>query len=265
MDYIQSLMLGIVQGITEWLPISSSGHLVIAQEMLGLRADENLLFDLVVHLGSIAAVCMYFRKELADILGAVFRSKSRRGEKEEALRTLGILLIVATIPAAVVGVLISNWIDSIFTVGLVGAALLVNAGMLFAAYRSASGGTKRAAGFSDAIVVGLFQVVAIIPGISRSGWTISGGMFRGLEREAAATFAFLLSVPTLVGAFLFGLATLDSYSLEAGPALLGFVSAMVTGVASIGLLLKAMRARKFWVFGVYCAVVGVAVLVFTVA
>ena len=264
MDYLQSLILGIVQGITEWLPISSSGHLVIAQEMLGLEADENLLFDLVVHLGSIAAVCIYFRKELSDIIKALVMSKPRRGAKEEALRTLGLLLLVATIPAALVGVAISEWIDSIFTVGLVGAALVVNAGMLFAADRLASRGTKRAAGLADSVVVGLFQVIAIIPGISRSGWTISGGMFRGLERETAATFAFLLSVPILAGAFLFGFLSLDSYNLEAGPALLGFASAMISGLASIGLLLKAVRAGKFWVFGVYCAIVGCAVLVLTV-
>jgi undecaprenyl-diphosphatase len=147
---------------------------------------------------------------------------------------------------------------------LVGAALVVNAGMLFAADRLASRGTKSAAGLADSIVVGLFQVIAIIPGISRSGWTISGGMFRGLERETAATFAFLLSVPILAGAFLFCFLTLDSYNLEAGPALLGFAAAMMSGLASIGLLLKAVRAGKFWVFGVYCAIVGCAVLVLTV-
>ena len=263
MDYLQSLVLGIVQGIAEWLPISSSGHLVIAQEMLGLDADENLLFDLVVHLGSIAAVCIYFRKELVDIIRAVATPKARRGAKEESLRTLGLLLLVATIPAALVGVAVSDWIDSIFTLWLVGVALVVNACMLFAADRLSSRGTKRVAGLLDSIVVGLFQVVSIIPGISRSGWTISGGIFRGLEKETAATFAFLLSVPILVGAFLFGFVTLDSYDLEAGPALLGFAAALLSGLASIGVLLRAVRAGRFWVFGVYCVIIGFAVIVFT--
>lgn len=263
MDIVEALVLGIVQGLTEWLPVSSSGHLVIAQEMLGLRADENLLFDLVVHLGTVLAVCVYFRKEIAAILKALATPRSKRGVREEALRTLGLLVLLAMVPASVVGVVLTDYIDDVFTLPMVGAALLANAALLFTAERAGRKGTKKAAGTLDAVVIGIFQAVAILPGVSRSGSTISGGMFRGLEREAAATFAFLASVPLLLGAAAYGFTTLDTVDFDAVKMLVGAGAAFLVGMISIDYLLKAVKTSRLWMFSVYCAVLGAAVLLLT--
>ena len=259
MELIEALILGVVQGVTEWLPVSSSGHLVIGQEILGLPAEENLLFDLMVHLGTVLAVCLYFRKELFRIVHALI-PRSECGPERDQLRLLGAMIAVGTIPIAVVGLLLSGEIEEIFTLEMVGVALMVNAAVLFVAERMASD-RKRSVRLFDAVVIGLFQAVAIIPGISRSGFTISGGLMRGVEREAAATFAFLLSVPALLGAFAYGIVALDRYDAELTAMLVGLVSAFVVGLASIDVLLRIIRARGLWAFSIYCAVVGAAVIV----
>jgi len=263
MDPLDALLLGIIQGLTEWLPVSSSGHLVIAQELLGLTAGENLVFDLVVHLGTIVAVCVFFRKELGRIIISLFTVKEKRGEAENALRRLGFLLLLGTLPAAVIGVLLTERMEGIFDLQLVGAALMVNALLLLVSERFGAGGAKKNANVIDALVIGLFQAVAVLPGISRSGSTIGGGMLRGLERETAAVFAFLLSVPTLLGAFAYGLVTLDRFELDFGASAIGFVAAFLTGLASITYLLKAVREKRLWIFAAYCLVIGAAVLVST--
>lgn len=260
MDPLEALVLGIVQGLTEWLPVSSSGHLVIAQELLGMDADENLLFDLVVHLGTIVAVVAYFRKELWRVIVSMTTPKARRGEQENALRKLGFLLLLGTVPAGIAGILLTDYIESIFDIKLVGVALMANAVLLFAAERFGNRGAKKTASTRDAIVIGTFQAVSIMPGISRSGSTLSGGMFMGLEREAAAVFAFLLSVPILLAAFAYGLVTLDTFDLDIVASVIGAGAAFATGIVSIGYLLKAVRAGKLWIFSGYCMVVGAAVL-----
>lgn len=263
MDALEALVLGIIQGLTEWLPVSSSGHLVLAQEFFGLASGQNLLFDLVVHMGTVLAVCVYFRKELWRILRALFTPKRSRGPQEDALRTLGLMVLVGTVPVAIIGVLLTNAMEDVFTVGMVGAALIVNAGVLLSAWRFAGKGERRNVRLSDAVVISLFQAVAIIPGISRSGSTICGGMFRGLDREMAATFAFLLSVPALLGAFAYGFATLDSYDADPTMLLLGMTAAFVAGVVSIDYLLRVVRSGRLWMFAVYCAALGAVVLALT--
>lgn len=263
MEALEALVLGIVQGLTEWLPVSSSGHLVIAQELLELPAEENLVFDLVVHAGTLVAVCVYFRKELWRIISSVLMSKARRGEQEDQLRKLGLMLLVGTIPIAVVGLLLTDYIDDIFNLQLVGCALVVNAAALFLYERFWAKGTKRNATFKDAIAIGAFQAVSIVPGISRSGTTLGGGLFRGLERETAAVFAFLLSVPTLIGAFSYGALTLERFDSTLFLLTIGFIAAFLTGLASISYLLKAVKAGKLWIFSAYCAVVGLAVVLWT--
>lgn len=263
MDALQALILGIVQGFTEWLPVSSSGHLVISEELLGLPAGESLVFDLVVHLGTLLAVCIYFRLELWRVIRSLLMRKAARGAQDELLHTLGLLLILGTIPAAVAGVVFSNKIEDVFDIRLVGFAMIVNAAMLFLFERFGSRGTRKTATVLDAIVVGLFQAVAIIPGISRSGSTIGSGMIRGLERETAAVFAFLLSVPTLLGAFAYGMLTLDRFDADFVTGAIGLIAAFGTGIVSIDFLLRAVRKGKLWIFGVYCVAVGTIVVLLT--
>jgi undecaprenyl-diphosphatase len=261
MDFLEAIALGIIQGITEWLPVSSSGHLVFAQELLDLPAGENLLFDLMVHLGTMLAVCVYFRRELWRIVAALF-SGSGRSEQERQLRWLGIMIMVGTVPIAALGLVVSDGIEDIFDLRLVGMALMVNAAVLVLAERLPSG-RKREIRLVDAIAIGVFQAVAIIPGISRSGFSISGGMFRGLQREMAATFAFLLSVPALLGAFAYGAATLERYDADLVTLVAGAAVAFAVGLVSIDYLLKAVRDGKLWVFSVYCVVVGLIAIATT--
>ncbi len=264
MDLIHALLLGIIQGITEWLPVSSSGHLVIAQELLGMSAEENLLFDLFVHAGTLAAVCVYFRREILKIFSAMFMSKEVRNKNDDQLRKLGYLILIATIPVGITGILLTDVVEEIFTLQLVGVALLINASILVLAERSGTKNVKKSVGFVEAMVAGIFQAVAIVPGISRSGSTISGGLFTGVEREVAATFAFLLSVPALVAAFAYGMVNLDSYDSDVIIMSIGAVSAFLTGLASIGFLLKAVKSGRLWIFGAYCAILGSIVIAFTI-
>ncbi len=263
MDPLQALIMGIVQGLTEWLPVSSSGHLVIVQDLLGLNSSENLVFDLVLHMGTLLAVVVFFRVELGRIVWSVLTWRSAKEPDQAQLRKLALLLIIGTIPAGIAGVLFKEEIENAFTIQLVGVALLVNACILFTAWRFGSKGTRKSANLVDAIVIGLFQIVSIVPGISRSGSTIGSGMLRGLEKETAAVFAFLLSVPVLVGAFSYGMVVLPKYDATLPNAVIGFATAFVVGLASIRYLLKAVKSGRLWVFSLYCAIVGTLVVVLT--
>lgn len=263
MDILEAVALGIIQGITEWLPVSSSGHLVLAQELAGLPAGENLLFDLMVHLGTVLAVCIYFRRELRRIASALFSGRDR-SEQERQMRWLGVMIILGTIPIALVGLVLSDSMEDVFDLRLVGVALIANAAVLISAERvRRDRKSRRDVRVSDALVIGIFQAVAVIPGISRSGATISGGLFRGLQREMAAVFAFLLSVPALLGAFAYGTMTLEHYDADPLMLAVGAMVAFAVGIGSIDFLLKAVRGGKLWVFGVYCVVVGLITLALT--
>jgi undecaprenyl-diphosphatase len=263
MDPFQALIMGIVQGLTEWLPVSSSGHLVIVQDLMGLNSSENLVFDLVLHMGTLLAVVVFFRVELWRIVRSILTWRSAKEPDQVQLRKLALLLIIGTIPAGIAGVLFKEQIENAFTIRLVGVALIVNAVILFIAWRFGSKGTRKSANLVDAIAIGLFQVVSIVPGISRSGSTIGSGMLRGLEKETAAVFAFLLSIPVLVGAFAYGMVALPKYDATVPTAAIGFVTAFVVGLASIRYLLKAVKSGRLWVFSLYCVIVGTIVVILT--
>jgi undecaprenyl-diphosphatase len=227
-----------------------------------MEASENLVFDLAVHMGTFLAVCAYFRKQLWRILSALARPGDR-GDEARGLRRLALLLLLGTVPVAVVGLLLSDRAEEMFTLPLVGAALVVNAAVLLVSERLGKAARRKTAEGRDALAAGLLQAASIVPGISRSGSTISGGMLSGLEKEAAATFAFLLSIPALVGAFAYGFATLETYDADAASLLVGAAAAFATGFVAIGYLLKAVRAGRLWVFSIYCAALGAAVLLLT--
>lgn len=263
MNPLQALILGIVQGLTEWLPVSSSGHLVIAEDLLGLNSSQNLVFDLVLHMGTLLAVVIFFRVELGRIVWSVLAWRSAKGPDQEQLRKLALLLLIGTIPAGIAGVLFKEEIENAFTIRLVGVSLLVNSVILFGAWKFGSKGTRKAASLKDAIVIGLFQVVSIVPGISRSGSTIGSGMLRGLERETAAVFAFLLSIPVLVGAFAFGMYSLPKYDATLLTGAIGMATSFAVGLVSISYLLKAVKSGRLWMFSAYCVVAGALVVILT--
>jgi undecaprenyl-diphosphatase len=268
MTIIQALILGAVQGITEFLPVSSSGHLVLLQKIFGIT-EPALLFDTVVHGGTLLAVLVVLRRDILTILTRLFQP-------------LTLYLIIATIPAVVVALLFKDAIEEAFASGaflgfafLITSALLCVSEVLFRQPGKPRGlpGLLEGAGlprnqdkmnWQDALVIGLLQAVAIMPGVSRSGSTLSGALSRRLDRDFAARFSFLLSIPAIVGALVLQLKELPA-SGEAGigvaPLIAGAAAAALVGFFSIKIMLKIVREKSLLGFAVYTAILGALVLV----
>jgi len=264
MTLIEAVVLGLIQGATEFLPISSSGHLLLVPQLLSMPAP-NLALIAIVHEGTLLAVLFYFRHDLWRIARAVIiglRLGSPAGSDDARL---GWHILVGSIPAAAAGLLLEGPLEEIFGSPSKAALLLIGTAALLVAGERALTGRKSVEHMSwmDAIIIGLFQMLALLPGISRSGSTISAALWRGLDRPAAARYSFLLGVPAILGAGL--LALLDILAAtdlaDIWPALLtAFLSASVTGYLCIRLLLNWLRRRTLYVFAVYCAAFGIIYL-----
>lgn len=266
MNFLQAIVLGIVQGLTEFLPISSSGHLRIVPAFLGWE-DPGAAFTAVIQLGTMAAVVLYFRADLWRIARAWLASLRDPARRSELDARIGWYLILATIPIAVFGLAFKDQIENgARDLYVIGTTLIVLGLALLAAERVARRDraietiTRR-----DAIVVGFAQALALIPGVSRSGATITAGLFLGFDRVAAARFSFLLSVPAVVLSGLFELKGVVDGSAEGavgvGPTAVATVLAFVTGYASIAFLLRFLTTHTTGVFVAYRVVLGAAVLV----
>ncbi|MCP4357714.1 MAG: undecaprenyl-diphosphatase UppP [Chloroflexi bacterium] len=266
MTIFEALILGIIQGATEFLPISSSGHLVILPILFKMPPADLTLVG-VLHLGSLIAVLLYFRRDLGGIITAVISGLQQRDPLGTTNARLGWLIVVGTIPAIIPGALLKKPLEALFT-SPQGAAffLLVTAALLIIGERILSGDKAPAdMVWKDAIIIGLFQAFALLPGISRSGSTIVGGLQRGLDRPAAARFSFLLGVPVILAAGLLSLG--DAFSAEAtfSPAvyIAGFLSAAITGYLCIYFLLRWVRNHTLYIFAAYCALMGVGYLLYS--
>jgi undecaprenyl-diphosphatase len=268
MTLIQSIILGIVQGLTEFLPISSSAHLVLVPHFLGWTIPEAQIFpfDVLVQLGTLVAVILYFWSDLMKILKAFFQGLVARKPFEDTNARLGWYLILATIPAGLAGILLKSQVEAAFkdststAIFLFGtAALLILAETL--------GKRSRALvelKWFDALWVGFFQAVSIFPGISRSGSTIAGGMIRNLDRQSAARFSFLMSIPVMLGAGLVSITDVLKVPDLAGflPVLgVGFIAALLVGYLSIHWLLNFLNKRSLFIFAAYCILLGAVVLI----
>jgi undecaprenyl-diphosphatase len=266
---VQALIMGIVQGLTEFLPVSSSGHLIIVPFLFGWHDPfiDSLAFSVMLHIGTLLALLIYFWADWLRLVPAglaAIRDRSFRGDPD---RRLAWLLVAATIPAAVVGFLFNDVIESsVREVGLVALTLVVGGGILWLADRR--GG--RAKGVADvsfpvATGIGVAQALALVPGISRSGISISAARFAGLDREAAARFSFLMATPVTAGAALFELRKLVAgeagVDVSVEPLVVGMVAAFVSGMLAIGVLLRYVRTRSLNVFVWYRLVLAGVVLV----
>ena len=260
-DLLEAIILGIVQGATEFLPVSSSGHLVLVPWWLGFDKPP-LLFDVVVHLGTLMAVLVYFWRDWLTLVQAGLNALRNRTLQDPDARLL-LLLAIGTIPAAIAGVLLDDVFEAAFAEPRAAAlALLVTAGLLAMSERVyASTRTLSDINLSDTLVIGVAQAFAIFPGISRSGSTIAAGMLRGLPRPAAARFSFLLATPIIIGAglkqafdVLTGSVTLTDDLV--GPLIVGFLAAAVVGFVSIWFLMRLLQSRRLYGFAVYCAAFG---------
>jgi undecaprenyl-diphosphatase len=262
----QAIVLGIVQGVTEFLPVSSSGHLVIVPEFLSWPTPP-VSFDVLLHLATVVAVVVYFARDLGRIAAAFVAPRRLPPAKARALRRLGLWLLVGTIPAGLAGVLLKGFFESLFaSTAAVGAFLMLGGVLMLIADLVVRGQSKRrtlaSLGLVDAVVVGLFQALAIAPGLSRSGATISGGIYLGLDRESAARFSFLLAIPVILGAVLVDVGDL-AHAMgngQAGTYLAGALAALVSGVLAIAFMLRFLRTHRLLPFVIYSLVVGALVL-----
>jgi undecaprenyl-diphosphatase len=265
-ELLEALVLGIVQGLTEFLPISSTGHLILTQELLGIPEDKfGLQFDASIHLGTLTAVLIYFRQRVRPLIIAWFASLKSRDWRMNADSQLAWLLVIGTIPAAVAGALIEDTAESeLRDPALVAAMLLLFCLPMILAERVSRGQRDlNSAGIKDALLLGVAQSVALVPGVSRSGITISTGMIAGFRREEAATFAFLLSAPVIAGAG--GKQIFDALKDGGSSAgmdvyAVGLISAAAVGYAAVAFLMRFLRVRSLLAFVAYRIVLGVLVL-----
>ncbi|MBO6105113.1 MAG: undecaprenyl-diphosphatase UppP [Methanobrevibacter sp.] len=269
MDIIQAIIIGLVQGLTEFLPVSSSAHLIFAQQALGL-ADVGLAFDVLLHVGTLVAVIVYFFNDIVNMIKGFLLSLvdlkdgNFMGElKKDPYKKLAWLTILATIPIGIVGVLFNDIVESMFQGLTVPAFLLLITGcLLYLSQRMNSGRIDvRNITLKEALIMGCGQALAILPGLSRSGTTIAAGLFAGLDKEFAAKFSFILSIPAILGAAVFQLKDLTGGSIEIGACIAGFVVAAISGYLAISFLLKIVREKSLDIFAYYCWIVGIIVLV----
>jgi undecaprenyl-diphosphatase len=253
MSILQALTLGVVQGLTEFLPVSSSGHLIFLPALFGWP-DQGLAFDAVIHLGTLAAVVVYFRRTLIGFI---------RGD-----RTLLWRMLASTVPAAAVGVLFGSTLEAAFRSPAAVAWNLIGWGVVLGiADRYARRNTDTLIGWKHALAMGAAQILALIPGTSRSGITMTAGLFAGLNKKSAAEFAFLMSVPIIAlagGKSVVDMAMGGDGALPLHIIAVGFVAAAVSGLAAIRLLLRVIERWNFLPFVAYRIVIGALILVFLV-
>jgi len=262
-----AILLGITQGLTEFLPISSSGHLVLMESLLPAFSRRGILFEILLHTGTLIAVVLYFRRDITRILYSFWRKSSgQRGESAQ-FRRLGWLILLAMVPTAIVALILHSYVEKSFSSPLIaGLFLLITAVILFATkFFKGKGRSIGTIGIKDSLIIGLMQGLAIFPGLSRSGATISAGIFAGVDKEASARFSFLLSIPAIAGALLFDLKEL-TYLARADILLLGYyaVGAAVAGLVgylSIGLLLRIVKRFRLYLFSYYCLAVGMTTII----
>lgn len=269
MTYFQATFLAVVQGLTEFLPISSSGHLVIFQKLFGL--ESPVLFDVLIHVGTLGSILVYFRKELAMIAKGFVKGKKEPFQ-------LILLVLLGTIPASIVGFFLQSRIEEIFgSLKLLAISFLITASLLFstkffgrqrpkhlgrwpAEKRNSS--EVEELGWRDALFVGFFQAVAILPGVSRSGSTIVAGLWRGIKQETALQLSFFLAIPAILGALVLQIPDLAGSRFNMlNQSILGMVIAGVIGYLALNILQRILKQGKLWKFGFYCLFLGLLIFI----
>ena len=254
MGVFEALILGIIQGLTEFLPVSSSGHLEITKAIIGDNslAKESMFMTVMLHGATAISTMVVFRKEIIEILAGLFQFQWN----DQTVFSLKI--IVSMIPAAIIGVAFNDQIEALFNsqILLVGLMLLLTAGLLFFADRAKT--TKKDVSYKSAIIIGVAQAIAMLPGISRSGATISTSVLLGVDRTKATRFSFLMVVPLILGKMAKDLVSSDftMNNVSVLPVVVGFIAAFVTGLLACTWMIKLVRKSKLVYFSVYCAIVG---------
>lgn len=262
MSWIEALILGLVQGLTEYLPVSSSGHLAIGSEFFGIEGEENLAFTVAVHVATVLSTLVILWKEIDWIFRGLFKCQLN----EETKYVLNI--VVSMIPVGIVGVFFKDYVEEVFGSGLaiVGAMLLLTAVLLTFSYYSKPR-QKAKISLRDAFIIGLAQACAVMPGLSRSGSTIATGLLLGNKKETLAQFSFLMVIPPILGEALLdvvkGLNGEEAFGgIDALPLTVGFLAAFVSGCLACKWMINIVKKGKLIYFGIYCAIAGVLTLIY---
>ncbi len=263
MDWLQALLLGLLQGLTEYLPVSSSGHLAIGSYLFGLESDENLAFTIAVHVATVLSTLVVLWKEIDWILKGLFKWQMNDETK------YFINIVISMIPVGIVGVFFKDQVEQVFGSGLliVGCMLLVTALLLVFSYYARPRQRENISPW-HAFLIGVSQAVAVLPGLSRSGTTIATGLLLGNKKSALAQFSFLMVIPPILGEALLdvvkGLKGEAAFGgLDAVPLIVGFVAAFVSGCIACKWMIDIVKKGKLVWFGVYCAIAGTATIVFS--
>ncbi len=265
--WVKAIILGVVQGLTEFLPVSSTGHLVLVKHLMGVTSpteEARVLWEVVLHLGTVLAVIAVLRREVWMVLAGFFRGLAAcrtglvQAVREERGFALALLVLVGSIPALLVGMGLQGFVEGLFGRPYVAAgALLVTGTFLFVTRYARETRRDGRVGWLDALLIGLAQAVAICPGISRSGATISAGLFRGVDRAQAARFSFLLLIPAMAGAAVLEMPKLSEVPTEAlAPLLVGGAVSAVVGLLAFVALIRVVKAGKLHYFSYYCWALG---------
>lgn len=263
MDWLQALVLGLLQGLTEYLPVSSSGHLTIGSYLFGLNGEDNLAFTVVVHVATVFSTLVVLWKEIDWILKGLF--KFRMNDETKYF----INILISMIPVGIVGVFFKDQVEEVFGSGLliVGCMLIVTAALLVFSYYARPRQRENISPL-HAFIIGLAQAVAVLPGLSRSGSTIATGLLLGNKKEKLAQFSFLMVIPPILGEALLdvikGLKGEEAFGgIDAMPLIVGFVAAFVSGCVACKWMINIVKKGKLVWFGVYCAIAGAATIVFS--
>ncbi|WP_452224909.1 undecaprenyl-diphosphatase UppP [Lacinutrix chionoecetis] len=261
MDIIDSIILGIIQGLTEFLPVSSSGHLELGKAILGDNSlpEESLLFTVVLHFATALSTIVVFRKDIFEIIKGLFKPAVNDDQRFAAK------IIVSMIPAVIVGVFFEEQLEQLFggNIMLVGCMLLVTAVLLFLADKAKN--TQKKVGFKDAFIIGIAQAIAMLPGISRSGATISTSVLLGNDKTKAARFSFLMVVPLIFGKIAKDImgGELSFESQNSTALIAGFIAAFIAGLFACTWMIALVKKSKLSYFAIYCAIVGVIAIIFS--
>lgn len=263
MSWLEALILGLVQGLTEFLPVSSSGHLELTKAMFGDSSlpEESLMMTVVLHAATALSTIVIFRKDIAEILKGLLQFKNNEQFQ------FSVKIVLSMIPAAAVGVLLEEEIEQFFggQILLVGCMLIVTAGLLFLADKAKS--TLNPVSYKNAFIIGISQAIAILPGISRSGATISTSVLLGVDRQKAARFSFLMVVPLILGKMAKDILSGDLANSQTETSLLiiGFVAAFVAGLLACQWMIALVKKSQLKYFSFYCLIVGIIAMIYTIA
>lgn len=262
MDWIEALILGIIQGLTEFLPVSSSGHLEIAKFIFGNETapESSMLMTVVLHGATALSTIVIFRKDILEILRGLFRFKWNDEMK------FSLKIVLSMIPAALVGVLLESELEMLFDkqILLVGIMLMITAILLYFADKAKT--TNKGVGFVNAVIIGVSQAIAILPGISRSGATISTSVLLGIDRTKSARFSFLMVVPLILGKMAKDITSgeINANMDNSMPLIIGFVAAFLVGLLACTWMIKIVKRSKLTYFAIYCLVIGSIAIIYSI-